>query len=153
MCRLIQTYSTLKVWPSPPFAHPIPVSPPWYCVLYFQNLGSTEGTIEQTTSILSNINLEVAILRAQRPGSVAFPFSKTSHGVHLELEMVEPTPLTNAVVIGALQVLYSYVRTYGGRDVSPLIMCMGVHSGTFKIYFVDSRQGAALISLPSNVRL
>lgn len=149
----MQTYSTLKVWPSHAFAQPIPASPPWWCILLFEDLGSTDGTSQQRTSILDNINLELIILRARRPGSVAFAFSTTRNGVHLELQMVEPSALTVEVVMGALRALYHYVRLYGGRDVRPVIMCEGVLCGRLNISFVDSRQGAALVSLLNSVNL
>ncbi len=149
----MQTYSTLRDWPSRPLVRPIPAPEPWRCSLVFEDMGSIEGTLEQTTSILSNIMIEINVLRARRSRSVAFPFSNTSHGVHFELQMVEPSALTVELVIGALQVLHHSVRIYGGRDISPEINCEGVLCGRFKISFVNSGQGAALISLPSNTSL
>lgn len=67
--------------------------------------------------------------------------------------MVEPSALTVEVVTGALQVLYHQVRIDGARDVSPKIECAGVLCRRLSISFVDSGQGSALISLPSNVGL
>lgn len=67
--------------------------------------------------------------------------------------MVEPSALTVEVVMMALHVLYHDVGIYGGRDVSPVIMCEGVLCGRFNVSFVDSLQGAASISLSNNAHL
>lgn len=81
---------------------------------------------------------------------MAHPFLVTRLGIEFELRMVEPTSLTVEVVMGALQVLYHYVQTYGARDVKPLIRCEGKPCGQFNITFVGSGQGHALINIPSN---
>lgn len=68
--------------------------------------------------------------------------------MHFEFSLAERTDLTLYVLIGALQVHYSYVLKHEARDVKSLIRCEARACGRFKVWFVH--QGNGHVSLPFN---
>lgn len=68
--------------------------------------------------------------------------------MHFEFNLIERPDLAVYVLIGALQVHYSYVLKYGARDVKSLIRCEARACGRFKVGFVH--QGNGHFSLPFN---
>lgn len=106
----------------------------------WEDLGRIDGTTEQTIGLIRNILFEIHHFSEGKPDAVALPFSEARFGVRLELRMFEPTAVINDVILAALQTLLHHVRTYGGRDVRPRILCGGRRCAEFIVTFLSTEQ-------------
>ena len=148
--QLTITNSTVKAWPRHPFAVPIPAPDPWFCVVYFDNLGATDGNTDQTAALLEIISGQIEILKMIQPAALSTPFSLIRDGVHLELDLFPHIRLPVIVEIGALQVYHNYVLNNGARDVRSLISCEARACGRFRIWFEDPDESQSHILMHYN---
>lgn len=55
------------------------------------------------------------------------------------------------LLIGAMQVHYSYMLTDGARDVKSLVSCEARACARFRIFFENQDQKTGSVSLPHNI--
>ena len=139
----------LGAWPHRPFAKPIPAPHPHWCIVYFDRLGSTSGTAEQTTSLLSLIHDQIEHYKTLNPQANAHAFNVKKNGVNFRLQLLGYT--SAEVVLGALWVYDNVMTDDGARDVGSLISCEGQARGRLLVWFDgEGGEGSGLLNPAAN---
>ena len=143
----------MEAWPPRPFAVPIPIGEPDWCIVYFDDIGTTNGGADETSDLLDLINTRLIALRALRPTSNARPFSLSTGNVKVDLVLFRVQGTRTEIITGVLEVYDNYVANYGARNVRSLISCEARAYGRISVQFTDTNanQGHGLISMNENV--
>ena len=93
------------------------------------------GTSSQRITLLGLIYEEIEYVRDSDPSAAATQHRVQGAGVLFDMTDQRPHIVSNAIVLSALEIHYTFVYRNGARDVWSNVVCDNVDVMSFRIFF------------------